>query len=281
MNGIMGIIIIVVFWCCIAEVVYSYLLYPLILAVCARLFGNPVKSAPEHEPTVAVVIPVHNEAAVIADKIRNVLAVDYPTDKLSIWVGSDCSTDQTEETVRTINDPCVHLWTAPSRSGKAGVLNQLVPLVDAEIIVFTDADILFDQDCIRWLVCHYDDPKVGGVGGVTAQRKKGGEVDNEEARYRRFEAYQKTLEARLHSTISAFGSFYSIRKRLFVPFHPHTYSNDDVMMPMNIIRQGYRMYFEPQSVSYEETVEQPDIEFSRRVRIGAGNFQAFFGSWIS
>ncbi|MBN2037521.1 MAG: glycosyltransferase family 2 protein [Chitinispirillaceae bacterium] len=278
MANLEAIIIAALFWCCAAELFYSYLLYLPLLKLAARWFGRPSASATGHEPSVAVVIPVYNEAGIIAEKICNVLAVDYPAEKLSIWVGSDCSTDRTEEAVRSVDDPRVHLWTAPSRSGKAGILNQLVPLVDAEIIVFTDADILFENDCIRQMVHHYADPEVGGVAGITVQRKKGEDINNEEARYRRFEAYQKTFEARLHSTIAAFGSFYSIRKRLFVPFHPNTYSNDDVMMPMNIIRQGYRMYFEPHSVSYEETVEQPDIEFGRRVRIGAGNFQAFF--WL-
>ena len=89
---------------------------------------------------------------------------------------------------------------------------------------------------------------------------------------------QKNRESLLHSSISAFGPFYAIRRKLFVPFHPHTYSNDDVLMPMNIIRQGYRMYFEPAAVAFEDAVPDVRTEFKRRIRIGAGNFQAFF--WL-
>jgi cellulose synthase/poly-beta-1,6-N-acetylglucosamine synthase-like glycosyltransferase len=270
--------VIIVFWCCVLEIVYSYALYPLLLRLLASWYANPVKSSPLHEPMVAVVIPVHNEEKVIAEKLDSIFSSDYDPQKLSVWVGSDCSTDRTEEIVEKYGDPRVHLLRATSRSGKAGRLNQLVPMADAEIILFTDADILFDRNSIRALVRNFADPRVGGVGGVTIQRKAGTIINNEETSYRHYEAKQKALEALLHSTISAFGPFYAIRKKLFVPYHPHTYSNDDVMLPMNIIRQGYRMYFEKEAISYEEAQEDIAVEFKRRVRICAGNFQAFF--WL-
>ncbi|MBN1128980.1 MAG: glycosyltransferase family 2 protein [Chitinispirillaceae bacterium] len=271
-------IVVVLFWCSIAVLLYSYLLYPLLLPLLARTFGRPARFTSGNEPTIAVMVPVYNEAKVIEGKLRDILSCDYPPDKLSVWVGSDCSDDGTDDIVGNCGDTRVHLWRSPVRSGKAGILNRLVVQADAEIIVFTDADIRFERNSLRVLAGNFADPAVGGVGGHTIQRKSGMVVKNEEMRYRAFEASQKMLEARLNSTISAFGSFYAIRKSLFVPFHPHTYSNDDVMMPMNIIRQGYRMYFDIRAVSYEEAVEQTDIEFGRRVRISAGNFQAFF--WL-
>ncbi|MCU0609907.1 MAG: glycosyltransferase family 2 protein, partial [Chitinispirillaceae bacterium] len=265
------------FWVAVAELAYSYLLYPVILRVLAWRFGDAPVSDASHIPLVAILVPVHNEEKVIEKKIRNFLAIDYPAEKLSLWIGSDCSTDRTEVIVRSCDDPRVHLWRAPQRSGKSGLLNQLVPLVNADVLVLTDADIMFEPDSIRLLANRFADGQVGGVGGVTLQRQSGNEAAEETA-YRRFEIMQKTSEALLHSTISAFGPFYAIRKSLFVPFHPHTYSNDDVMMPMNIIRQGYRMFFEPLAVSYEEALPEVKLEFKRRVRIGAGNYQAFF--WL-
>lgn len=278
MNATVISVIAVLFWFSVFEVFYSYLAYPALLGFFAWRFGRPSKASPDYEPAVAVVMAVYNEEKVIGEKLRSVFSVDYPADKLSVWIGSDCSSDRTGEIIRNFNDPRVHLWTAPSRSGKAGVLNQLVPQVEAEVLVMTDADIMFRKDCIRELTRHFADPEVGGVGGLTKLHVSGETADDEESLYRGFEALQKSWEARLHSTISAFGPFYAIRKSLFVPFHEHTYSNDDVMMPMNIIRQGRRMYFEPAAVSYEELNKDVGIEFNRRVRIGAGNFQAFF--WL-
>lgn len=278
MNAAIQTACVVVFWCSVFELAYSYLIYPVLLWFLAWRFGRPSRPAPDFEPAVGVVIAVYNEEKVIAEKLRSIFAVDYPPEKLSVWIGSDCSTDRTEEIVRNFGDPRVHLWVAPERSGKAGVLNQLVPLVEAGIMVLTDADIMFEKDCIRELAGHFSDPVVGGVGGLTKHRFAHENAADEESLYRRFEARQKTWESRLHSTISAFGPFYAIRKELFVPFHRHTYSNDDVLMPMNIIRQGYRMHFDENAISYEPHNKSVGIEFKRRIRIGAGNFQAFF--WL-
>jgi cellulose synthase/poly-beta-1,6-N-acetylglucosamine synthase-like glycosyltransferase len=207
----------------------------------------------------------------------NVFSLNYPYEKLSLWIGSDCSTDRTEEIIRGSADPRIHLWVAPQRGGKAVILNALVPMVDAEVVVFTDADIMLDPESVRMLARHFADPEVGGVGGLILQPPldPGG---SEESSYLRFEAAQKRMEAALHSIISAFGAFYSIRASLFVKFNPRTYSNDDVLMPMNVVRQGYRMYFEQAALSYEKPRPGLKTEFQRRVRIGAGNFQAFF--WL-
>lgn len=270
-------IIVWIYWLSLLEISYSYIIYPVLLRLFAWKCGKLPTTSDSFEPSVAIVMPVYNEEKVIAEKITNLFALNYPAGKLSIWIGSDRSTDGTEDVVRTIKDPRVHLWVAPRRSGKTGVLNQLVPQISADVLVFTDADILFDKDSIRALTRHFADNGVGGVGGVTLQQSPDAR-QTEELVYRHFEVMQKRMESMLHSTISAFGSFYAIRKSLFVPFHEHTYSNDDVIMPMNIIRQGYRMYFDETAVSYEAHNQNVGLEFKRRIRIGAGNFQAFF--WL-
>jgi cellulose synthase/poly-beta-1,6-N-acetylglucosamine synthase-like glycosyltransferase len=273
-------IIAALFWFSLFEVVYSYVLYPWLLRILAGRYGRPARSSDDYFPSVAVVIPARNEEKVLAGKLSNIFASDYPPDKLTVWIGSDMSTDRTEEIARQFGDARVKVWRPPERCGKAGILNRVIPMAEAEIVLLTDADIMLDAGSIRMLTRHFADPEVGGVGGITLQRsaiRAGGQpAANEEAFYRGYEAAQKTLESRLHSTISAFGSFYAIRRRLFVPLPRNTYSNDDVMTPMNIIRQGYRMYFEPAALSYEEIVPHMTIEFNRRVRIGAGNYQAFF-----
>jgi cellulose synthase/poly-beta-1,6-N-acetylglucosamine synthase-like glycosyltransferase len=267
-----------VFWMSVFEILYSYMLYPVLLRTLSRRFGRPTAASDSYTPSVAIVMPVYNEEKIIEKKIRNIFDLKYPAAKLSVWIGSDCSTDRTEEIVRSFRDPRIHIWVAPRRIGKALVLNTLLPQVEAEVVVLTDADVMLDPESVGALSRHYADPEVGGVGGSVVFLWSNGVERTEETAYLSFEAAQKKMESALHSTISAFGSFYSIRKRLFVPFHQHTYSNDDVMMPMNIIRQGYRMYFEPAAISYEEARPEMKMEFRRRIRIGAGNFQAFF--WL-
>jgi cellulose synthase/poly-beta-1,6-N-acetylglucosamine synthase-like glycosyltransferase len=271
-------IIALIFWLSLFVVGYSYCIYPVVLRIVAKRFGRSHLSSDGHVPSIGIVIPVHNEEKVIAEKLSNIFSVDYPADRLSVWIGSDCSSDRTDDVVKAQGDPRVHLWSSPVRTGKAGILNRLIPMVDAEIVLLTDADIILDRSSVRALARNFADPEVGGVGGITLQRQRGQGVRTEETAYRGYEANLKALESRLHSTISAFGSFYAFRTKLFVPFHPHTYSNDDVIMPMNIIRQGYRMCFEPSAVSYEEVMPEIRTEFRRRIRIGAGNFQAFF--WL-
>ncbi|HEX2959722.1 MAG TPA: glycosyltransferase family 2 protein, partial [Chitinispirillaceae bacterium] len=268
---------IILFWCSVFFVIYSYTIYPVLLIIFSKLFSSPVKSAEHHYPTVGVLVPVHNEEKVIRKKIENILSLDYPSDKISIWIGSDCSTDNSEKIVREYNDPRVHLWVAEKRGGKTGVLNGLAPEIEAEIILFTDANTVHHRDCLKFLTANYADPRVGGVAGHINHTTVGDEEYGENI-YRKFESRQKFLEGSLHSTISAFGGFYSIRKTLFKPIPPNAYSNDDVIIPMNVIDKGYRIVYEPRAISEEDTTGDASQEYSRRVRIGAGNFQAFF--WL-
>jgi cellulose synthase/poly-beta-1,6-N-acetylglucosamine synthase-like glycosyltransferase len=266
----------VVFCFSLCWMLYSYCVYPVLLSVLDRFFGKPVRVDYSIEPRVAVVVPVYNEQEVIRQKIENLFDLDYPPDKLTIWVGSDCSTDSTGDIVKNMNNPRVRLWVADTRGGKTEVINKLAPTISADILLFTDANTMHRRDSLRTMTRYYADPVVGGVAGNIEHRYRHKEV--EEVLYRSFESRQKLLESRLHSTISAFGGFYSVRKEVFTPIQHNAYSNDDVLIPMNVIRKGYRMVFTVDAVSSEDMTENVKHEFSRRVRIGAGNFQAFF--WL-
>ncbi|MDG5815984.1 glycosyltransferase family 2 protein [Chitinispirillales bacterium ANBcel5] len=267
----------VIFWVSIFVILYSYFFYPFILAILARFFSTPVKCSDNYLPSIGVLVPAYNEESVIEKKIINILSIDYPADKLSVWVGSDCSTDRTEEIVSAYDDQRVHLWRAPERGGKTGVLNGLAPVIDAEIVLFTDANTMHRPDSLRAIVRNFADPKVGGVAGHI-EHALAEEKENAETLYRSFESKQKYMEGKLHSTISAFGGFYALRKELFSAIPKNAYSNDDVLIPMNTVRKGYRVIYEPEAISEEDFTEKISSEFSRRVRIGAGNFQAFF--WL-
>ncbi|MFP4417419.1 MAG: glycosyltransferase family 2 protein [Fibrobacterota bacterium] len=267
----------VLFWVSVCFVAYSYVVYPIILPLFARIFGRETRPDDKYEPTVGVVIPAYNEEDVIKKKIDNVLSFDYPPDKIRVWVGSDQSTDATETIVRKYGDPRVTLWVAQRRGGKTEILNNLVPQVSTDVVFLTDANTIHSPDSLRQLVKHFADAEVGAVAGHV-EHVVGEQKQIEEVLYRSFEARQKFLESRLHSTISAFGGFYCMRTTLFRPIPHNAYSNDDVLIPMNVIRQGFRVVYEPKAVSQEDMGENIGMEFIRRIRIGAGNFQAFF--WL-
>ncbi len=272
----MGVTLQVIFWLSLFLLVYSYALYPVLLGLFARLFGRRSAADDSYRPRVAVVVPVYNEEAVVRRKIENLLALSYPKDKLEVWIGSDCSTDSTHDIVKSAGDPRVHLWVADRRGGKTEVINKLAPIIDADVLMFTDANTMHRVGCLAAMVRHYADPAVGGVAGHIEHVFSHKEI--EEVLYRSFESRQKVLESLLHSTISAYGGFYTVRKELFRPIRYNAYSNDDVLIPMNIIRSGKRVIFDSGAVSEEDHTESIKHEFSRRVRIGAGNFQAFF--WL-
>jgi cellulose synthase/poly-beta-1,6-N-acetylglucosamine synthase-like glycosyltransferase len=267
----------ILLWFSFAEVLYSYTLYPLLLLLFVRFFGKPVRQESGYLPTVGVLVPAHNEEVIIRKKIENILSLQYPPEKLSVWVGSDCSTDATESIVATYPDKRVHLWVAPERGGKTEIVNRLAPQIEAEIILFTDANTMHRPDCLTAIVRNFADPAVGAVAGHI-DHARAAEDDSGEGIYRSFESRQKYMEGQLHSTISAFGGFYAVRKEAFRTIPHNAYSNDDVLIPMNVIRQGLRVIYEPEAVSEEENTGNIASEYSRRVRIGAGNFQAFF--WL-
>jgi cellulose synthase/poly-beta-1,6-N-acetylglucosamine synthase-like glycosyltransferase len=266
----------IVFWTSLILVLYSYFIYPGLLPLLSRVFGRPTVRKDAFFPTVTALVPVYNEENVIRMKIENLLALDYPCDRFTIRIGSDCSTDATHDIVRSFSDKRVELWIAPRRGGKTEVLNHLAPLIDADVILFTDANTMHYPDSLKKLVRSYADPAVGAVAGSI--KHKGAKEEREERLYRSFESLQKYFESRLHSSISAFGGFYSIRKSLFRPIQHNAYSNDDVLIPMNIIRLKHRVAFDPEALSEEDMTESITQEFTRRIRIGAGNFQAFF--WL-
>ena len=268
----------IIFALSVFAILYTYLIYPALLVVLSAFFGRPVRASPAHLPTVAVIIPAYNEERILKAKIENVLALDYPAERLSVWVGSDCSTDRTDDIVRSFDDPRVRLWIAPSRGGKTQVLNNLIPRADAEIVLLTDANTMHRRTSLRTLVRNFNDMSVGAVAGHVEHMRLDAGRGSEEILYRSFETWQKRMESALHSTISAFGGFYAIRKELYRPLPLNAYSNDDVLIPMNVIREGFRVVFDAEAVSEEDVSGDVRLEFGRRVRIGAGNFQAFF--WL-
>lgn len=261
----------VLFWLSLATCIYVYAGYPALLVAMAALFRRPVRKAPV-EPSVSLVIPAYNEEKVIEAKIQNVLALDYPPEKLDIVVVSDGSTDRTNAIAACyVGSGRVRLIAYPANRGKLAALNDTVPGLRGEIAVFSDAASMLRPDALRQLVRCFADPRVGAVSGLyRVHNADAAELGAQEDLYWKYETFLKRLEAELHSIIGAHGALYAIRRNLY-PFPSPEIINDDYVIPVRILQKGYRVYYETSAVASEEAHEMGG--FSRRVRIMTGNFQ--------
>jgi cellulose synthase/poly-beta-1,6-N-acetylglucosamine synthase-like glycosyltransferase len=262
------------FWIATAFVIYVYLGYPLLLWCLAATFrSSPRKQSVQ--PSVSLLVAAYNEAAVIASKIRNSLAIDYPADGLEVVVASDGSTDATAEIVRSLaRDEApgrVRLLAFENNRGKMAALNEAVSQLRGEIVAFSDASSMLAPDSIRTLAQSFADPKIGAASGVYRLLKKDqAKLGTQEDLYWKYETFLKVQEARLGTFTGAHGSLYAIRRELY-PFPSAGTINDDFTIPMRILQRGYRVAYEPGAVAYEEAHEMEG--FSRRVRIAAGNIE--------
>jgi cellulose synthase/poly-beta-1,6-N-acetylglucosamine synthase-like glycosyltransferase len=197
---------------------YPYVIYPLLLGVAARLFARPY-AATADLPSVAILVSAFNEEGRILDKIGNLDALDYPPDRIDMWIGTDGSTDRTAEIVRGANHPRVHLVERPQRSGKTAVLNDLAHRARAEVFVFTDATGHFRLDAVRLLVRPLTDPRVGLVSGRALIRKGEGNVEVEGAYYR-LDSWMKNREGACGWLAGALGPIYALRAELYRDLPP-------------------------------------------------------------
>ena len=272
------------FWVSLGLVAYSYLGYPIVLAIWTGLrealagarflSGGPdrrQRRRDDHWPAVSVVFSAFDEEACIRQKIENCLALDYPPEKLEVLVGCDGCTDRTAEVALEVGDPRVRVIELP-RGGKATALSRLVPIATGEVVVLTDANTMMDRGAVRSLTRHFHDAAVGAVVGRLRLYNRV-RREYQESLYWRYETILKYYEGKLGCVVGANGGLYAIRRLLFSVLTPGTII-DDFVIPVRIAARGWRVPFEPEAVAYEETTEDYEREFGRRARIGAGNWQS-------
>lgn len=272
-----------VVWLCLGALFYTFIGYPLLLFVLAHVgerFRRAAAQSPSaHEPdwpTVSFLILAYNEERVIRKKVENTLDLDYPRDRLKIVVASDGSTDRTNAMLSSYGASEITFIPLTPRQGKTTVLNQIIPTLDGEIVVLSDASGLARPEALKKLIRHFQNERVGCVSGVYRF-----DTEDESLRsatekiYWHYETFLKKYESRVHSTIGAHGALYGFRRRLFKPLHKKTI-NDDFILPMRIIKDGYRVQYEPEAVVVEEESTTLNGEFNRRIRINVGNFQQIY-----
>lgn len=271
--------ILVVFWLSCGLVLYTYLGYPCLVWLFAKVFGQRVQPAvSEKLPSAALLIAAYNEESVIAGRVENALALDYPPQLLEIVVASDGSADGTAETVRRYAERGVRIIDYQQRRGKASVLNSAMQEVHGEIVLLSDANTHFDPAAARKLVRWFEDPHVGAVCGrlVLVDPSTGRNVDS---LYWKYETFLKKCEGRLGALLGANGAIYAIRRDSFVPIPADTIVDDFVIPLLARLQSGRSIIYDPEAVAWEETPANIGSEFRRRSRIGAGGFQSIALLW--
>ncbi len=267
------------FWISAAVVGYSYLGYPAWLWMRARWSPRPVRRG-SIAPTVSVVMVVRNEEEIIARKIDNLIALQYPTDKLEIVVVSDGSNDGTAAKLQQFASSdnggrkLISIEKTTSQ-GKAAGLNDAISAANGEILLFTDARQQIERDALRLLVENFSDPQVGGASGELMLGDPGlGETGKGMGLYWRVEKKIRELESASGSVPGATGALYCARRELLEgQTLPIGTILDDVLIPMQIVRRKSRVIFDARARAWDSPDLGDQREFARKVRTLSGNYQ--------
>ncbi|MCH7575725.1 MAG: glycosyltransferase family 2 protein [Candidatus Marinimicrobia bacterium] len=268
------------FWLSLIGLVYTYLGYPVIISALVwakkKRLKIVLRGSPDHLPLVSLLIPAYNEEAVIRQKVANSLELDYPRSHLEIVVASDGSTDKTGAMLKAYSKLEIRSIIYRKRRGKSEVINRTVPKLLGDIVIVSDASAMLDPDAIKKLLERLNDPEVGCVSGKyrvingdDSSRGRG------EGLYFKYETFLKSKESDFNSILGAHGSLYAIRKHLFQPLVTGII-NDDYIIPMQIVEQGYRSVYADDAISTEIAATTIAGEAMRRRRINIGNVQQLF-----
>ncbi len=253
-------------------VAWTYLGYPLFIAILARLRPRPHRREPIL-PTITLIVPAYNEEAIIAAKLDNLLALDYPPERRQIIIVADGSTDATVDIVRRYADRGVQLLFQPERRGKIAAMNRAVPHATGEILVFSDANAMMEPHSVRELVANFADPHIACVSGEKRVHADGDVQAEGESTYWRYESFVKRADALVTTAIGAVGEFFAIRRELYRPLEEDSII-EDFVLSMRLVMDGWRVAYEPRAVTWEEASPSLAAEWRRRTRTSAGGFQS-------
>jgi len=262
-------------------IVYTYIGYPSVLWFVGKMRA-PLKmpsGRPRRWPSVSVIISAHNEEAVISRRIQNLLEQDYPNARLQILVGSDGSTDRTNDEVGRYLSAKVQLAAFSDRRGKASVLNDLVGQANGQFLVFTDAATMFYPDSIKQLMTGFHQYPTASVIGGKLELQSPGTSGSADGLYWRYEMFLKLSESRLGAGLGASGAIYAIRRKDYQPLPPQTMA-DDLLEPMLIrLHRGGDVILYAAARAYQLMAQRVTDEFYRRVRTGAGIAHVMSVTW--
>ena len=259
---------------CLIWVFFVYIGYPLLLALITLIIDR-TPSKQTYVPDVTIIIPAYNESTSISETITNKLNLNYPDNKLEIIVVSDESDDGTDEIVEQYKARGVKLIRQVPRKGKTSALNLAVPQASGEIVVFSDANSIYDENALNYLLENFHDDKVGYVTGKMIYTNPNGVVIGDGCgAYMRYENYVRHVETKLNSVVGVDGGIDAIRKDIYQPMNADQLP--DFVLPLSVIEQGYRVVYEERALLKEEALSDAATEFRMRVRV---SLRAFWALW--
>jgi len=265
-----------VFWIGICVVLYTYLGYGVVIFMLSKIKTQPKAATPQKDeewPEVTMIVAAYNEEGYIEEKIRDTLALDYPTGKLTFFIVTDGSSDRTPEIVGKY--PQVKLFHEAARRGKIHAVNRVMKFVRTPIVIFSDANTGLNREAVKNIVRHYQHANVGGIAGEKRILKK--DEDNAsgsgEGLYWKYESFLKKKDSDVNSVIGAAGELFSLRTSLYEE-PAENMLIEDFYISVKIAMNGYRFVYEPDAYAIETASASVGEEWKRKVRISAGGFQA-------
>ena len=267
--------LIAIFWAALFLVVYTYLIYPVLLWLLAAGRKMPEYAPLGEWPEASLIIAAHNEEAVLHTKLENALAMDYPAERLDIIVVSDASTDGTDRIAAEFAERGVRLHRQAVRAGKTEAQNAGVRLARGQFLAFSDANSMYAPSALKRLLAPFADERIGCVCGELQYANPDEQgVGKGEGLYWRYEQFLKRRESLLSSALGANGAIYALRRALFVELRGDIIS--DFVAPLHAWRRGFRIAYEPTAVATEYSSVRFGDEFRRRRRIVS---RSLYGLW--
>jgi cellulose synthase/poly-beta-1,6-N-acetylglucosamine synthase-like glycosyltransferase len=262
----------VVFWLCAGLIVYTHLGYPLVLRALAASRRRPILSpgAREEPPRVSLIVAAYDEQDVIAAKVANALALDYPRERLELIVASDGSTDATVERARAAG---ADLVLELPRGGKVAAQNAAAERASGEVLAFSDANSVWAPAALRRLLEPFADPAVGYVCGQVRFLDPGG--GNLEGSYWRYEMAVRRMESGLAGVTAGNGAIYAVRRDDYIPLPPA--GSHDLSLPFLLAKRGRRSLYVPEARAEEKMVPTLEGELARKRRMMVGLWDIVVG----
>ena len=253
---------------------YIYIGYPIIIYIMSLINSRPPKLSP-YEPNITILIPAYNESKHIADTIKNKISLNYPREKVEIIVISDESDDGTDEIVTSFTSQGVKLIRQVPRQGKTSGLNLAIPHASGEIIIFSDANSIYEEDAVQYLLQNFSDPSIGYVTGkMVYTNSEGAIVGDGCGAYMRYENILRSRETLVGSIVGVDGGIDAVRRDLYRPMNADQLP--DFVLPLSVVEQGFRVVYDERALLKEEALSSSSSEYRMRVRVSLRALWALF-----
>lgn len=274
-------LLIIILICSSLLILHTYVFYPLFMILIYRNSNhNQLLFYSDDElPSIAILIAAHNEEKVIEKKILSVFNTNYPSSKLKVFIGSDASTDRTDEIISNLTNTysSIEFIKFKGRVGKISIINHLQSLCDEPVLILSDANVIFKQDTIFELVKYFKDSNVGLVSAnIIKESSNNDGISYQEKKYLNFENKIKASESYAFNFImGAEGGCYAIRNNLFSKV-PSNFIVDDFFITMQVLERKNYALLNNLAICIEDVTTDISSEYRRKVRISSGNFQNLF-----